>query len=575
MMKLLNDSGSDHPVFTAGGKGLGREGLWVLLILLGFGVCQSIIFFGYFPVPNPDFTQFLQTGRELISLRVPSSFNRGPLYSIILAGLSRILGGEYPELRAGWIVNAVLHPLNLVLIWLISREIIGRAAVWIALLAAVNPWVIMTLALPLAETTLVFFILATYWCLWRGSRWAYFFAACASLVRYEAAFLIPVVLIVDLRSASPRRRFRPLLRSFLASLSLTVWMLGTILHWAYESQNHYVTRLMPLTWERLTRALLFLWQAVFFPLVTSHPDQPIAAVPFIFVLWRIAAAAAFGLGIFFALRRREGKVGLLLVFAFPYFIIHVVYMYMVRRFYVPVSWIILVICWYGIRSGWETVCRRLRPPRIITELLTFLILILGCLRLVELFPCLPAAACMSPASAPLFWIFLAVIILLTLLCLKPFRLRIFTVALVAAVWVLSLGLSNQMILSRHLGTGSRRSEFKALGEWYAARARPGDKLAVYLYDLVGYLSSGSLGPVVKFPPGDNPRQFADACREEGITYLVWASREGKKKNNPVYIRLGLDKNLDQLSKPRSVGPYEFVVQLRGERGHLNIFRISP
>ena len=574
-MKLLNDSGSDHPVFTAGGKGLGREGLWVLLILLGFGVCQSIIFFGYFPVPNPDFTQFLQTGRELISRRVPSSFNRGPLYSIILAGLSRILGGEYPELRAGWIVNAVLHPLNLVLIWLISREIIGRAAVWIALLAAVNPWVIMTLALPLAETTLVFFILATYWCLWRGSRWAYFFAACASLVRYEAAFLIPVVLIVDLRSASPRRRFRPFLRAFLASLPLTVWMLGTILHWAYESQNHYVTRLMPLTWERLTRALLFLWQAVFFPLVTSHSDQPIAAVPFIFVLWRIAAAAAFGLGIFFALRRREGKVGLLLVFAFPYFIIHVVYMYMVRRFYVPVSWIIFVICWYGIQSGWETVCRRLRPPRFMTGLLIFLVLALGCYRVSELFFRLPAAARLSHASALLFWILAATIILLTLLQLKKVHPRLFMGQVAAAVLVLSLGLSNQMILSRHLGDGSRRAEFKLLGEWYAAHARPGDKLAVYLYDLVGYYSSRRGDSVVRFPQSNNPQQFKNSCREEGITYLVWASREGIKKNNPVYISLGLDKNLDQLSEPRSVGPYEFVVQLRGGRGHLNIFRISP
>ena len=574
-MKLLNDSGSDHPVFTAGGKGLGREGLWVLLILLGFGVCQSIIFFGYFPVPNPDFTQFLQTGRELISLRIPSSFNRGPLYSIIMAGLSRILGGEYPELRAGWIVNAVLHPLNLVLIWLISREIIGRAAVWIALLAAVNPWVIMTLALPLAETTLVFFILATYWYLWRGSRWAYFFAACASLVRYEAVFLIPAVLIVDLRSATPRRRFRPLLRAFLASLPLTVWMLGTILHWAYESQNHYVTRLMPLTWERLTRALLFLWQAVFFPLVTSHSDQPIAAVPFIFVLWRIAAAAAFGLGIFFALRRREGKVGLLLVFAFPYFIIHVVYMYMVRRFYVPVSWIIFVICWYGIQSGWETVCRRLRPPRFMTGLLIFLVLALGCYRVSELFFRLPAAAHLSHASAPLFWILAATIILLTLLQLKKVHPRLFMGQVAAAVLVLSLGLSNQMILSRHLGDGSRRAEFKLLGEWYAAHARPGDKLAVYLYDLVGYYSSRRGDSVVRFPQSNNPQQFENSCREEGITYLVWASREGIKKNNLVYISLGLDKNLDQLSEPRSVGPYEFVVQLRGGRGHLNIFRISP
>ena len=95
-MKLLLDIESEKPVYIAGRKGPGRKELWILLVLLGFGACQSVIFFGQFPVPMHDFTRFLQTGREILFLQIPASFRRGPLTGFLLALLEacRALLGE-------------------------------------------------------------------------------------------------------------------------------------------------------------------------------------------------------------------------------------------------------------------------------------------------------------------------------------------------------------------------------------------------------------------------------------------------------------------------------------------------
>lgn len=547
----------------------GEEEVITLLLLLIFGLFMSILFYGHYPVPLPDFTQFVHTGQELLSFRFSTSLKRGPLYSIYLAGFGHLLGGEQPELRAGWILNSVLYPLNIVLMWLVGRVIIGRAAVWIAFIVAVNPWSVMVLALPLTETVLVFFILAAFCCLWRGSGWAYFFASSAALVRYEGVFLILTVFIGDL--LGPHRRRRAIILGLSSLLPLSLWLLCTALHWNGGDKSHYVNYLMPFAWERLKLVLTYIWRTVFFPLFTFSPDQSIAAVPFPFIIIRTIVFVSFSGGVFFAFLRRRIKVGLLMIFAVPYLFIHVVYLFMVNRFILPIGWIVLVISWFGIQQFWATFLKQ-RLPRLLVQLSVLVFLILSCYRIVDLIAFFPAVAKLSPASVAVTPVAAVVMILLLLVQWKWRRPRALTGSVTVAVLIFSQILSNQMILARHLGNGSNLAEFKILAEWYVRQARPGDRLGIYLHDLVGYFAQEGPGVVVALPVSRDPVSFIEDCRGEGITYLAWAERD-EKGNLPGYVDRGLKANLSPFKEPESFGPYKFVATLRGGKGHINIFRL--
>ena len=133
--------------------------IFIIMVLFAFGVYHSVLYFGHQVVPNSDFTAFVRTGHELLSFQLPSSYKRAPILGLLQASLSYLVTGQHPDLTAGWLLNAILHPFNIVLLWLVGKRIVGRAALWIAIIAIINPWVIQLLAEPIAETTLLFFIL--------------------------------------------------------------------------------------------------------------------------------------------------------------------------------------------------------------------------------------------------------------------------------------------------------------------------------------------------------------------------------------------------------------------------------
>jgi len=210
-------------------------------VLLAFGIYHSVLYFGHTIVPNSDFPAFFKTGQELLSLKLPSSFKRVPLLGLLQVCLSYPVGGQHPGLTAGWLLNALLHPFNLILLWLVAREIVGKSALWLAIIAILNPQVVYLLTEPIAETTLLFFILLTFYFIFKRSKWSYLFASITTMVRYEGAALILVAFVMDMiYSKSKRERIRAFLYSAAASVPLAVWMLGTVVNWQAGS-THYLT----------------------------------------------------------------------------------------------------------------------------------------------------------------------------------------------------------------------------------------------------------------------------------------------------------------------------------------------
>ena len=204
----------------------------VLVVILAFGVYKSIALWGAYPIPNPDFPGFISVGKHLLTFQVPEKFKRAPAVGIFQVLLTYLLGPNN-ELNAGWLLNAILAPLNIILIWRIGKRFIGNAAIFLAIVAMLNPWVLRSQVNPIAETTMIFFILITFLFIFKHSNWAYVFASIAAIVRYECTALILIAFLMDMVTRKTnKQRLLAFCWAALASVPFLLWMLGTYLTWS-------------------------------------------------------------------------------------------------------------------------------------------------------------------------------------------------------------------------------------------------------------------------------------------------------------------------------------------------------
>jgi len=559
---------------------------FVVAAFLAFGAYHSILYFGHKIVPTSDFPAFVRVGHELLSFKAPSDFKRAPVLGLLQAPLSHLVGGQHPDLTAGWLLNALLHPFNLLLFWAVAKRIVGKSALWFAIIAVLSPWVLRMLTDPIAETTLLFFILITFYFIFKRSSWSYLFASITTMVRYEGAALIMAAFVMDMIYTKGRRqKIRAFVYSALASVPLAVWLLVTALTWSAESGGHYLkifgaesyySKLLSAPYESRVGIILnmkVLWQTGFYPLLMPYPG---ASEDFVKVLWglsKIIAGVGFLLGSIYGLCKRRWNILALLIFFVPYFLLHARLPAPLMRYHMPICWIALLICWFGFQSAWRMINRNQRIPAVIVIVFQILIVIAAGAWLFELLPFLPKISTMSPRSASVPYVTLGLAGLLLgvrIFAFKPRHLLQKTVILTVFALVV---VSNQFILVRMVGDGQRDKEFVDLAQWYSKNAQPGEKLAIYMSSTVRMFATKHAEYIVSFPKADSPAKLVEACYEKDITYVVWATREGLSKDHPDYRALDLDKNIALLEKPRSIGPYEFITRLGSRRGYVNVFRL--
>ncbi len=291
--------------------------LTTLIILLIFGSYKAIILFGANPVPNPDYSGFVSVSQRILHFQMPDTFKRPPVTGILPVLLSNFVGGHHPILTASWLANALLSIITVVFLWLLARQLIGSSAVFFAIIATLNPWLLRLQTVPIAETTMVAFMVITFYFICKHSRWAYLFAMLASMTRYECVALIPIAFIMDIihqrqkvtninnqqvksqqTSPSPNNKktqqtqparqaqqaqllpsqhklqHHPVLVSvlyaFLASLPFILWMIGTALTWNTGSRSHHYLRdYHPETAVVGTTFIKYIWQTTFAPLLQT------------------------------------------------------------------------------------------------------------------------------------------------------------------------------------------------------------------------------------------------------------------------------------------------------------------
>ncbi len=559
--------------------------LAICVVLFLFGALQSILFYGHQVVPNSDFPDFYSTGRAILSFKLPGSFKRGPVTGILQNLLTPFMPGRYPDLKAGWMLNAILHPLNGVLLFLIARQLVGRAAKWFAFICLLNPWVLYLLTEPIAETTPLFFILLTVWLIFLRTRWCYLAASVATMVRYECAALILAAVIIDLAfSKTKKQRLAALALAFAAGIPVALWMIGTVMTQA-DNATHYFHVFKPgsgafakLSKDKMAvgKHLNLLWSVGYGNLASLHFNASESDDNALAIVVKVLAAVTFLLGVVAAVLKRSWRVLVLGIFLVPYFLVHAWYPYPLERFHLPIFWIALLISVYGLvqvaRLAGEN-----RLARMVAAVFQIFVISVFAIWFFSILPNLERAAAICPKAAVLPWVALGTVVLLGAisLYLRGYGGAWKEIAFIAILPVVVV--SSHLSAAEILNTGSRDAEFKELADWYAENGRPGERLVTTLTAVVRlYLPDELKSQLVNYQnvEAEDLLDYAEAFRKQGIVWVAWDSRLGFASRDPYYELYHLE-HFQALSQARDVGPYTFVTQFRNGRRFVNLFRLEP
>ncbi len=547
--------------------------IFLFLLLLAFGIYHAVIYWGHQVVPHFDFECFALQGREILSFKMPTDYKRVPLVGILQVLLGHIAGGESPDFHGGWLLNSIVHPLTAVLLWLAGRKVIGRAAVFFAIIAIINPCGLQLLTESIAETTLLFFIWATFYLIFIRSRWAYLSASLTTMVRYEGAALILCAFIMDMiDSKDKKQRLIAFIYAALASVPLALWMLGTVSNWQNLGPTYYLniftkeyTSQFAEGAEARTgfvRHANFLWLVGFYHLFCPFTDAN-----------KILVLASFLFGSVYGLYKRQWKILVLLIFLLPYFWVHAKYPYLVARYYATVFAIVMLICIYGLLSFWNLIKDKLpRPVIIIAQLVVLLTTVIWTLILAVGY--LPQKASISKASVSLPYIAILVVCAAFAVRKISYKGSLLTGFVMFTLMILMI-LSTQFVVADVLGNGERDIEFKYLLDWYQDNAKKGEKLVTTAPSILQIMAPQYKDCFIHTNTFDvnNPNDFVTECYKRNITYVAWDSREGLMPTDH-YYKYWKMANIASLAAGKDVGPYQFIKQLKGKEGcYVNLYRL--
>lgn len=553
----------------------------VLLILLAFGTYKAWTLYGAYPVPNPDFPGFIGIGRTLLRFEIPNDFRRAPMVGVFQVLISKLLDTDSPELSAGWLLNAVLSVANILLLWQVARHFIGKAAAFLAVVAMLNPWVLRSQVNPIAETAMIFFILSSFYCMFRRSHWVYLFASIAALVRYECSALIFIAFVMDMiLRKGLRQRLIAFGYSAIASIPFLLWMLGTYLKWGEGTggaKSHYIKNLMPGHNRVGMEFIRLLWEAAF-GVLTAWPAYIQAVFP-ADTLTRINQSLAvlfilIALG--YAVYKRQWKFFALVIFMCLYLSIHMMRPNSHHRYTVPIAWIVQVMAAAGVYALWKMAGSIPKMPQAVKWILQGGIIIGAVVWVFRLFPMLSQIAPYYVkgrwlAQAAMLTIGLVFIVLCVGLWFQS-RFRQFMPLLAVAAVSCVMVVSQHFTAAKIIDNGAYYLEFKALSDWYKEHSKPGEKLASRHAGTLRIINAKRAGDFVhsgRKLAAETMEEFIRKCYENDVTYVAVTSRGSAKTKRT------LEKVLPLLYKRQSYGPLQYMGTIEAGGRWVNIFKLQP
>ncbi len=547
----------------------------VASIFLLFGIYHSVLYWGHQPVPHFDFKCFADIGRQILNLQIPSSFKRAPVVGILQVLLGKIAGGSSPDFTGGWLLNSIMHPLTVVFLWLAGQKIVGRAAVWLALIVSINPWVIQLMTEAIVETTLLGGVVITFYLIFRGSNWAYLSASITTMVRYEGAALILAAFVLDMiRKEGFKLRLLSFVYSAIASVPLILWMLGTVILWQSQGSTHYLKELGAASGGKfiLGEYLNLIWQVGFYPLFFLPPNTDSYMIKLFVLANKIIISTVFLWGCIYGIHKKQWDILGLLIFFVPYVCVHALHSFAFYRFCMIVSWIPLLICIYGLKSFWYIINKRKLLPKAAIAILQGILITISLIWITELYDSFPKLNIMSKASVTLPYVAggIAFLFFIKAVLMDKFKTLFPNIAIL--LFVVLIISSNQFVVAGVVGNGERDIEYKYLLDWYLANAK-GEKMVLTAPVILQTMSPANADNFIhtnSFEAND-PVEFVKECYRRKFRYVVWDSRMGLTPKNRYYGYWKM-KNIAPLSYPRDNGPYLFQSQLRAnKRRWMNVF----
>jgi len=277
--------------------------------------------------------------------------------------------------------------------------------------------------------------------------------------------------------------------------------------------------------------------------------------------------------------KRQWHVLPLVIFLTCYYLVHALKSGVNPRYCVPAAWVILLLGCYGLRSIWLMTAGKDSIPRPVVVVLQLVVAAGGLACFVWLVRYLPNIARQSQRSTTLPYCAMGAVILILTGYIYVYGTRYLSGNIALAAVTLLLIVSNHFYVVRTVANGSIDMEFKKLANWYVAHAKPEEKLATTMQHVVSLYAPEYKEYFVKTSrlTGGSPTAFVNNCYNRGITYVTWDSRIGLATKNPYYSGWRI-KNMAMLSRPRSIGPFKFVDQIRNEHypnRYIFIFRLEP
>jgi len=554
-----NDASDSGMSIGAAGTANWRAGEYAagaLLIILG--LIYSLHFLQHFVFPNPDFMTFVRTGHKWLALEIPSSMKRAPVFSIISALISKAFGAPLGSLFGTGLFNALMYPLAIVFIYLLSRDLLGRAAVWAAFLAGLSPWMVRMSSQPLAEMTIVVMVAATALAAGRNSGWAYLFAMLGSLSRWDLAALIPAVALADL--IRNRKWRRPIALGALASIPFCLCMVITFEQLRGQTGGvHYLQVFSKDAGFELSADLRLYWENicsfVAAPLIhrtAAGPENSVELNSFISGSSGFLLAAAVIAGAVLSIIKKRWSVIVLLLAAVPYVIVHAAYPYRLGRFCVPFGWAGLIVSAYAVVALWRWFAGRTKPVFVVPMLQIggavifglWSVKLLGSLELSNKYcPAMMRTAVIAAAVA------IAGFVILDLINRRSAGLSWLVVPAFLVLSVFSSATTTGFVM----GDGQQGANFKVLAQWFEANAKKDDRM---VSTMPGYIALYSNLPMNRFAhiEGIKPEdakdfeEFVQECRRQKVTLIAWDSRLYNARSDRYYKLWGLDR-WDPLAAP--------------------------
>lgn len=523
-----------RPAPSPPGNGAAAGLRYDVLALAALGLVLGLAARGHFALPHADFPDFVDSGRALWRGQLPPTLTRAPVYPLLVVGLGRLLPGEMPALAAAEWLSALLLPLNGVLVYLLARPLVGGPARWAAVWFLLLPTGLYCTAHVLLEPLLITGLLLTL--LAAGRRPAWVGAALTTMVRYDAAGVIPGLALAGLHRRAGGRRV--LLRSALAAAPLGAWLLLTALTWRPGWRDHYLAQIAERPVFDLAAAAGAVLDSVLPPALLEPPGWLGVPRGLAAGTLRAAAILLIALGLVARLRARDAAAITGLVTLAGYVIVHALYAYQVERYGYPPAPLVLVWAAAGVRELGRWAGARLPAGARHWLLLALALLVLAGL-VAAAAPL--AAAVGAPHSLAGRAALLALVAVVAVWAAAGSRRPASLTLLLAAVLLLARQLGTA---SAALGTGQDMRNVVAAARWVRDHVPP-DAGVLSAQPALLRLVCGAepAGRFLSFEDigGTAWEEVLDECRRRGVAYIIWHDRLAEMHGAYYGDRLGLER----------------------------------